>query len=114
MVIKTWFRKVLAGPIQLKNKVRKPLKSQVLQLLPLEQRLNPSFTGIAGSGLPFDNVTPVLGMTYLVALQGVFPTAGSSWGGNLDSNTPYLGEISLFAGDLPGNDVPAGWATAEG
>ena len=61
-----------------------------------------------GSGQPVDNHEPSAALTYLISLQGIFPS--SSGGGSVDPATQYLGEIVAFAGGF----VPAGWAAAEG
>ena len=59
-----------------------------------------------GGGQPFSVQNPTLGLHYIVAEQGAFPTqAGIAPGG-----IPVIGEISLFAGMI----APAGWAFADG
>jgi microcystin-dependent protein len=60
-----------------------------------------------GSGQPVDNHEPSAALTYLISLQGIFP---SSSGGSVDPDNQYLGEIVAFAG----NFVPGGWALAAG
>jgi microcystin-dependent protein len=60
-----------------------------------------------GSGQPVDNHEPSAALTYLISLQGIFP---SSSGGSVDPDNQYLGEIVAFAG----NFVPGGWAQAAG
>lgn len=49
-----------------------------------------------------DNMQPFLGVNYIIALQGIFPSRNSA--------EPFLGEISLFAG----NFAPRGWAFCDG
>jgi microcystin-dependent protein len=36
-------------------------------------QMNPFATSIAGGGLPHNNMPPFLGLTFIIALQGVFP-----------------------------------------
>ena len=60
-----------------------------------------------GSSASVDLNQPSLGLNYLVALEGIFP---SSSGGAPGSLTPFLGEIVTFAG----NFAPAGYAFAHG
>ncbi len=61
---------------------------------------------MGGSGTPVSNYGPSLGLTYLVATSGVFPSQG---GGGTGENV-YLGELILFAG----NFAPSGFAIAQG
>jgi microcystin-dependent protein len=65
-------------------------------------------TSPGGSAQPFDNEQPSLAMTYLIALQGIFPSRDGS--GYVDPELPYLGQIVAFAG----NFAPKGWAVASG
>jgi microcystin-dependent protein/glycosyltransferase involved in cell wall biosynthesis len=65
-------------------------------------------TSPGGSAQPFDNEQPSLAMTYLIALQGIFPSRDG--GGGVDPNIPYLGQVVAFAG----NFAPKGWAVASG
>ena len=62
---------------------------------------------LGGSGQPIDNHQPSLALTYLIALEGIFPSRDS---GSVPESEQYLGEIVAFAGDF----VPDGWAKAEG
>lgn len=64
-------------------------------------------TGSTGAGQPFDNVQPILGLNFLIATKGNFPSAFQD---PLDPDMPFLGEIALFAG----NFIPVGWAPADG
>jgi microcystin-dependent protein len=61
-------------------------------------------TGITGGTQPIDNMGPSLALTYMIAVQGTFP---SPIGGVTE---PFLGEIGLFAG----NFAPTGWLPADG
>jgi len=66
-----------------------------------------NFTG-NGSTLTFganSNMQPSLGISYIIALQGVYPSPSSSKGYD-----PYIGEITMFAG----NFAPQGWAFCDG
>jgi microcystin-dependent protein len=67
----------------------------------------PAFTDATGGGQPFDNRQPALGLTYLIAMQGVYPGRDCC-----DSGDPFptIGEITAFAGDF----APAGWSFADG
>jgi microcystin-dependent protein len=62
---------------------------------------------LGGSGQPFDNQEPSLALTYLIALQGIFPSRD---GGGFSEVEPCLGEVIAFAG----NFAPKGWAVAAG
>ncbi len=50
----------------------------------------------------YDNMQPWLGVNYIIALQGTFPSRNSS--------DPFLAEIIMFAG----NFAPRGWALCDG
>jgi len=63
-------------------------------------------TAVLGADQPFGVQQPALGLNYIIATQGVFPTAG----GLVPDGTPFLGEVSLFAGTV----APAGWEFADG
>ena len=60
-----------------------------------------------GGGQAFDNEQPSLGLNYLIALQGVFPSRD---GGIQPDSEATLGEIVAFAG----NFAPQGYAFAHG
>ncbi len=62
-------------------------------------------TGVTGGGQSFDNVQPSIGLTYLIATQGLFPPRD----GGLSGET-YLGELTLFAA----NFAPRDWTVADG
>jgi microcystin-dependent protein len=49
-------------------------------------------TSPGGSAQPFDNEQPSLAMTYLIALQGIFPSRDGS--GYVDPELPYLGQAN--------------------
>jgi microcystin-dependent protein len=78
--------------------------------LPAHDHSLPSsgFTLDDGGGLPFDNAQPSLGLNYLIALNGFFPTRDGS--GGWPSPDATLGEIVAFAG----NFAPQGFAFADG
>lgn len=66
-----------------------------------------NFTG-NGNTLTFgnnSNMQPSLGISYIIALVGQYPSPSSSMGAD-----PYLGEICMFAG----NFAPQGWAFCNG
>lgn len=70
-------------------------------------------TGPAGGGAPHENVQPSLGLNYIISLQGIYPSQNGSGGGDEGGGSgiePFLGEVSLFAG----NFAPRGWALAQG
>lgn len=62
-------------------------------------------TGITGGNQPFSTIQPSLGLNYVIATDGVFPSQGSGGGGNT-----FLGQVGLFAG----NFAPSGWAFTNG
>jgi microcystin-dependent protein len=59
------------------------------------------------TGQPIDNREPSLGLTLLIATEGIFPQPGSD---TVDPSNPYLGEVIAFAGGF----APKGWAPADG
>ena len=78
-----------------------------------------------GDGLGFDNADPSLSLQYIIALSGDTPVAGRRRGllgeedeegfendemRRLETGTPWLGEIALFAGSF----VPRNWAACNG
>ncbi len=63
-------------------------------------------TAVVGGGQRFSIEQPTLGLNYIIAVQGVFPTQSAIE----PDGTPFLGEISLFAGSF----APAGWEFADG
>jgi microcystin-dependent protein len=78
----------------------------VANLPPQLLTLSNGATSTLGGDQPFSVQQPTLGLNYIIATQGVFPTAG----GAEPDGTPFLGEISLFAGTV----APAGWEFADG
>jgi microcystin-dependent protein len=62
-----------------------------------------------GSDAPIDAQQPGLVMNYYIALQGIFPSEGTT--GNSNQQTPYLGQIVASAETIPD---PAGWALCNG
>lgn len=63
-------------------------------------------TDLTGGNQPFGQHQPGLGLNYIVAMQGVFP----SFDRPLDGEDTYLGEILAFSG----NFAPRGFAFAQG
>lgn len=57
-----------------------------------------------GSGIT--NMQPSLGISYIIALYGTFPSPSKS----VKGTDPYVGEIAMFAG----NFAPNGWAFCNG
>jgi len=78
----------------------------VANLPPQPLRLSNGTTSIIGGGQPFSVQEPTLGLRYIIATQGAFPSTETV----LPDGTPFLGEISLFAGNV----APAGWQFADG
>ena len=69
-------------------------------------------TGPAGGGQSHENHQPGLGINYLIATQGIFPSRNSGGTADitpLDAN-PFIGEITMFAGTF----APRGWAFTDG
>jgi VCBS repeat-containing protein len=66
-------------------------------------------SSMGGFQVPLDNREPSLELNYIVATQGIFPSADS---GGLEGTMPYMGEIMAFAGDIA--HIPQGWALADG
>ncbi len=62
-------------------------------------------TGATGGSQAVDNMQPSLALNYLISLEGIYPSHGSS-----PASQSYLGEVTLFAG----NYAPGGWAFADG
>ncbi|QDT00843.1 tail fiber protein [Adhaeretor mobilis] len=62
-------------------------------------------TGTAGGCQAHNNVQASLGLNYLIATQGTFPS-----GAFAPNGVPYIGEVALFAGDFE----PNGWKFADG
>jgi len=63
-------------------------------------------TGATGGGQPFSNLQPSVGLNYVIALNGLYPSPGS---GSIGGQT-FIGQVGLFAG----NFAPSGWAFADG
>jgi microcystin-dependent protein len=59
-------------------------------------------TSAQGGSQSFNVRDPYLGVSYIIALQGTFPSRNSS--------DPFIGEIVMFGG----NFAPRGWAFCEG
>lgn len=77
----------------------------VAQLPPQRLMLPNGASQVIGVGLPFSVDQPSLGLNYIIAVSGQFPSAGIGTPG-----IAYLGEIALFAG----NFAPSGWMFASG
>ena len=58
-------------------------------------------------GAPVNNDQPSLSLSYLIAVQGIFPNIGGS---GFNASSPILGQIVEFAGDI----APTGWDFANG
>ena len=66
-------------------------------------------TGHTGGSQAHTNMQPSLGLNYIIALEGTYPSRNSVEPALVGSE-PLLGEIGLFAG----NFAPRGWAFAQG
>jgi microcystin-dependent protein len=66
-------------------------------------------TDSAGAGDPFDTYQPGLGLNYLIATSGAFPTFGAG-DGVVPQYQHFLGEVIAFTGSF----VPHGWMAADG
>ena len=68
-------------------------------------------TDPAGGGGAHNNHQPGLGLNYIIATQGIYPSRSSDLGDiNRNGLDPFLGEITMFAG----NFAPRGWAFTDG
>lgn len=72
-----------------------------------------TFTGISGGSSPLENRQPTLAIQYIIALQGIFPSADRTPHPSQppDRTDPFLGEIRAVAFD---SVVPRGWAFCNG
>lgn len=43
---------------------------------PLNQQMSPATVGSSGGSQPHDNMQPYLGLTFIIALQGIYPSRG--------------------------------------
>jgi microcystin-dependent protein len=78
------------------------------------------FTDLTGGSASHTNMQPSLGVNYIVALTGVYPSRNLTYDGleapleggveALGNGEPYLGSIAMFGG----NFAPRGWAFADG
>ena len=86
------------------------------QLPPHAHSLPPSVfpTGSTGVGQPHTEMQPSLGLNYIIAMQGTFPSRNLTEEGDavsaLGAADPFLGEIRLFGS----NFAPRGWAFCDG
>ena len=63
-----------------------------------------SNTGATGGGQSHANLQPGLGLNYVIATQGVYPSR------NFGGSEPFIAEVGIFAG----NFAPRGWAFCDG
>jgi microcystin-dependent protein len=70
-----------------------------------------------GGGQAHSNMMPTTALNYIIAVTGIFPSFGASAAefsgtsdGALSIGEPFLGEISMFAGDF----APGGWLFCHG
>lgn len=78
----------------------------VANLPPQPLRLSNGTTAVLGGGQSFSLQQPSVALQYIIAVQGIFPTSE----GVVPDGSPFLGEISLYAGTV----APAGWDFADG
>jgi microcystin-dependent protein len=67
-------------------------------------------TGNTGGSQYHTNMQPSTVLNYIIALQGTYPSRNDIEFVELDGMEPFVGEISLFAG----NFAPRGWAFCDG
>ncbi len=71
-------------------------------------------TDPTGGSAAHNNMQPSLGLNYVIALQGIFPSRNVKFDDpdseGVVSGEPFIGEIGLFAG----NFAPRDWALADG
>lgn len=67
-------------------------------------------TGVEGGGQAFSNMQPSLGLHYIIATSGFFPSRNAIINDSIAGSLPLLGQISLFAGDT----APDGWQFCDG
>ena len=73
--------------------------------------LAPASIGSFGSGNPHENRQPYLGLNYIIALAGIYPSQGNrSRHRELGEMDPFLGQINLFGC----NFAPQRWALCQG
>ena len=84
-----------------------PLFVWLLAILPVQTTNAQAVTGPEGGNQPFSTIQPSLALNYIIAVTGIYPLRDGS---DFDQDTPYLGEIFLFAG----NFAPAGYMFANG
>ena len=77
-------------------------------------RADVMMTGPTGGSQSHENMQPSLGVNHLIAVQGLFPprsvAGGDALAAELSASEPFLGQITLFAG----NFAPRGWALCDG
>lgn len=78
----------------------------VANLPPQPLKLSNGTTSIVGGGQPINLEQPTLGLHYIIAVQGAFPSLSAQ----LPDGTPFLGEVCVYAGTV----APAGWDFADG
>jgi microcystin-dependent protein len=74
--------------------------------------LTPSsdMTGDTGGSQSHTNIQPSTVLNYIIALYGVYPSQSDDGFVQLDASDPFVGEITLFAG----NFAPRNWAFCDG
>jgi microcystin-dependent protein len=65
-------------------------------------------TAPEGGGQAYDNMQPSMALHYMIAIAGIYPSRSKA-APDVTGN-PYLGQISLFAGDT----APTGWMFCDG
>ena len=93
--------KVLGSPI-----ARSARTTGVDQLTLITAQL-PAVVG--GQNQAITNIQPSLTLTYLIAINGIFPSNGGS-----EDGAPYLGQVFLSANPNAVNNPPQGFLPAQG
>src|SRR5262245_12383672 len=104
MSLRSWIRQWFA---RTPRTIRKARARRRPTLEALEERTLLD-TGMAGGGLPLDNLQPSIALNYIIAVKGEFPRRGGSPSGT--GQEALLGEVRLFAGDT----APDDWMFAAG
>ena len=104
MTLRSWIRQLFT---RTPRTVRKTPAGRRPTLEALEERTLLD-SGMAGGGLPLDNLQPSIALNYIIAVKGVFPQRDGSPSGT--GQEALVGEVRLFAGD----SAPDGWVFAAG